>query len=89
MIQTSEFSVYDVVAEEMILERVPKEAILDRLHIAATTLYACIAEDRLCRKRYKIIPLYQEKRKSVPDDLRQAWYAMQRLFGVEVPEADE
>lgn len=84
----SEFTVKDIATGKTLLKDATKEKVQELLRIADTTFYACIAEDRICRKRYRIIPQYQEKDAKIPDDLRQAWYAMQRLFGVEVPEAD-
>lgn len=79
----STFTVIDDDMNDVILEGATREQVQEHLNIKENTFYNCISEQRLCRRKYKIIPEYGEKVSAdVPPDFANRWRAMQRLFGI-------
>ena len=85
------YEVTDVMTGNVILAGVTSDVVMEKLRISKSTLASCVSEDdRLCRRMYRIRANRDEDTKMptlMPDDFRQQWLEMQRLFGI-TPEED-
>ena len=89
MQQPTLYTVEDTMNDSrVILAMAPIEDVCMKLKVTSKTIGACINNDHLCQKRYRITASYPAKTQTgMPDDLRQQWLEMQRLFGI-TPEED-
>lgn len=68
------YTVTDVISGNVVLSHVTRPVVLKHLNIKDNTMYNCITDNRLCRKKFKIEKDYQEiKAKDIPCDFESRW----------------